>query len=42
MKTLLIGIGFALVLGFASQAFALPYCTNGAGQSHYACTTFDE
>jgi len=41
MKTLLIGIAFALVLGFASQAFALPYCLS-TGHGHYACATYDE
>ena len=28
MKTLLVGIAFAIGMVFASQAFALPYCPN--------------
>ena len=42
MKTLLVGIAFAMAMVFTSQAFALPYCTNSIGQGHYACTDFDE
>jgi len=39
MKTLLVGIAFAIALGFASQAFALPYCV---GHGPYDCATYDE
>jgi hypothetical protein len=39
MKTLLVGIAFAIGMVFASQAFALPYCpTHG----HYVCSDFDQ
>ena len=43
MKTLLLGIIFVIGMAFASQAFALPYCPNGAWQyGHYVCATYDE
>ena len=32
MKTLLVGIAFAMGMVFASQAFALPYCPNHTWQ----------
>jgi hypothetical protein len=42
MKTLLVGIAFAIGMVFASQAFALP-CPKGAWQhGHYTCATYDE
>jgi len=42
MKTLLVGIAFAIALVFTSQAFALPYCPHSIGNGHYACAHFDE
>jgi hypothetical protein len=43
MKTLLVGIAFAVGMVFASQAFALPYCANGSWQhGYYICADFDE
>jgi hypothetical protein len=33
MKTLLVGIAFAIAMVFTSQAFALPYCPNGTWQN---------
>jgi hypothetical protein len=42
MKTLLVGIAFAMGMIFATQAFALP-CPNGTLQgSHYVCASYDE
>jgi hypothetical protein len=42
MKTLLVGIAFAIGMVFASQAFALP-CPNGTWQGgHYTCATYEE
>jgi hypothetical protein len=41
MKTLIVGIAFAIAMVFTSQAFALPYCSY-SGHGHYACATFDE
>jgi hypothetical protein len=42
MKTLLVGIAFAIGMVFASQAFALP-CPNGIWQNgHYTCISYDE
>jgi hypothetical protein len=42
MKTLLVGIAFAIGLVFASQAFALP-CPNGTWQGgHYVCANYEE
>jgi hypothetical protein len=42
MKTLLVGIAFAIGMIFASQAFALP-CPDGTWQNgHYVCADFDE
>jgi hypothetical protein len=40
MKMLLLGISFALGVAFASQAFALPYCT--WQHSHYVCADYDQ
>ena len=43
MKTLLVGIAFAIGVVFASQAFALPYCPNSTWQhGHYVCASYDE
>jgi hypothetical protein len=43
MKTLLVGIAFAVGMVFTSQAFALPYCANGSWQhGYYICADFDE
>jgi hypothetical protein len=39
MKMLLAGIAFAIGVAFASQAFALPYCTWHHG--HYVCADYD-
>jgi hypothetical protein len=42
MKTLLVGIAFAIGMVFASQAFPLP-CPDGTWQNgHYVCADFDE
>jgi hypothetical protein len=42
MKTVLMGIAFAIGLAFATQAFALP-CPNGTLQGgHYVCADFEE
>jgi len=39
MKTLLIGIAFAMGIVLASQAFAAAHCPNGIWQSgHYVCS----
>jgi hypothetical protein len=40
MKMLLAGVAFAMGVAFASQAFALPYCTWQHG--HYVCGDYDE
>ena len=43
MKTLLVGIAFAIGMVFTSQAFAVPYCPNSTWQhGHYVCGNFDE
>jgi len=44
MKTLLVGILFAIGMVLASQAFALPYCANGGTwqHGHYVCASYDE
>ena len=42
MKTLLVGIAFAMGMVFASQAFALPYCPNSTWHGHYVCASYDE
>jgi len=39
MKTLLMGIALAIGMTFATQAFALPYCTK---HGHYVCADFEE
>jgi hypothetical protein len=42
MKTLLVGIAFAIGMVFASQAFALP-CPDGTWQNgHYVCMSYEE
>ncbi len=44
MKTLLVGIAFAIGMVFATQAFALP-CPNGNGtwkDGNYVCVNYDE
>jgi hypothetical protein len=41
MKTLLMGIAFAIGMVFASQAFALP-CLGTWQNGHYVCASFDE
>jgi hypothetical protein len=41
MKTLLMGIAFAMGMVFASQAFALP-CHGTWQNGHYVCASFDE
>jgi hypothetical protein len=42
MKTLLMGIAFAMGMVFGSQAFALP-CPSGTWQNgHYVCASYDE
>jgi len=39
MKTLLVGIAFAIGMVLASQAFAAPHCPNSIWQSgHYVCS----
>jgi hypothetical protein len=43
MKTLLVGIAFAIGMVFTSQAFALPNCANSTWQhGYYMCADFDE
>jgi hypothetical protein len=43
MKTLAVGVAFAIGMVFASQAFALPYCPNGTWHGHYyVCASYDE
>jgi hypothetical protein len=43
MKTLIVGIAFASVMAFATQAVALPYCPNSTWQhGHYVCANFDQ
>jgi hypothetical protein len=39
MKMLLAGVVFAIGVAFASQAFALPYCTWQHG--HHVCGDYD-
>jgi hypothetical protein len=42
MKTLLVGVAFAIGMVFATQAFALP-CPNGTWQNgHFICASYDE
>jgi hypothetical protein len=41
MKTLLMGIAFAIGMVFASQAFALP-CHGTWQDGHYVCADFDQ
>ena len=40
MKMLLAGVALAIGVAFASQAFALPYCT--WQHSHYVCADYDQ
>jgi len=43
MKTLLVGIAFAMGMVFASQAFALPYCPNHTWQNgHFVCDSYNK
>lgn len=43
MKIFFAGVALAIALAFSSQAFAVPYCANGASQhGHYGCTSFEE
>jgi hypothetical protein len=43
VKTLLVGIAFAMGMVFASQALALPYRPSGTWQhGHYICTSYDQ
>jgi len=43
MKTLLVGIAFAMGMVFATQAFALPNCPDGRWQNgHFICASCDE
>jgi hypothetical protein len=43
MKTLLVGIAFAIGIVFASQAFALPYCPNGNWQhGQFVCVSYEQ
>ena len=42
MKTVLMGVAFAIGMVFASQAFALP-CPHGTWQGgHYVCADFED
>lgn len=42
MKALL-GIALVLALLFASEAFAMPYCTGGTFKDgHFVCTSLDD
>ena len=40
MKMLLAGVAFAIGVAFASQAFAVPYCT--WHHSQYVCADYDQ
>jgi hypothetical protein len=43
MKTLLVGVAFAMGMVFASQAFALPYCPNGSWQNgQFICVSYEQ
>jgi hypothetical protein len=44
MKTLIVGIAFAMAMVFASQAFALPNCPNGSWEHdwHHICANYDQ
>jgi hypothetical protein len=42
MKTFLAGVVFAIVVAFASQASALPYCSKSSHGHYYVCTSYDE
>jgi hypothetical protein len=42
MKALL-GIALVIALLFASEAFAMPYCTSGTFKDgHFVCTSLDD
>jgi hypothetical protein len=43
MKTFLAGVVLAIAVTFASQASALPWCTNGTWHGHYyVCADFED
>jgi hypothetical protein len=43
MKTLLAAIALAIAMLFASEAFAMPYCTGGTYKDgHFVCTSLDD
>jgi hypothetical protein len=43
MKTLLVGVAFAMGMVFASQAFALPYCPQGTWQNgQFICVSYEQ
>jgi len=44
MKTVLVGMAFAIGMVFASQAFAVPSCPNSIWQHgrHHVCTNYNE
>jgi hypothetical protein len=43
MKALLAGIALAIAMLFASEAFAMPYCTGGTFKDgHFVCTSLDD
>jgi len=42
MKTLLVGVAFAIAVAFYSQASAFPYCTKITWHGNYYVCTIDE
>jgi hypothetical protein len=43
MQALLAGIALAIAVLFASEAFAMPYCTGGTYKDgHFVCTSLDD
>jgi hypothetical protein len=44
MKTPLTGVAFALAIFSTSQAFAMPYCTNGGTwkNGYFVCVDMDD
>ena len=44
MKTVLVGMAFAIGMVFASQAFAVPNCPNGIWEQgrHHICANYNE
>ena len=43
MNTLLAGIALAIAMLFASEAFAMPYCTGGTFKDgHFVCTSLGD